>query len=67
MPQGAPVGTNGLKLWVMVDSGELSMTSCLPVVAAPVLEFVPELEPLDEHAASPAASRPAAPTARNRL
>jgi hypothetical protein len=27
----------------------------------------PELEPLDEHAASPAASKPAAPTARNRL
>ena len=68
MPQGAPVGTNGLKLWVMVDSGELSMTSCLPVVAAPVFVFeAPELELLDEHAASPAASKPAAPTARNRL
>ena len=68
MPQGAPVGTNGLKLWVMVDSGELSMTSCLPVVAAPVFVFEPpELELLDEHAASPAASKPAAPTARNRL
>jgi hypothetical protein len=52
----------------MVDSGELSMTSCLPVVAAPVFVFeAPELEPLDEHAASPAASKPAAPTARNRL
>jgi hypothetical protein len=51
----------------MVDSGELSMTSCLPVVA-PVFVFVaPELEPLEEHAASPAASKPAAPTARNRL
>jgi hypothetical protein len=67
MPQGAPVGTNGLKLWVMVDSGELSMTRVLPVVL-PVFEFVPlELGLLDEHAASPAASKPAAPTARNRL
>jgi hypothetical protein len=67
MPQGAPVGTNGLKLWVMVDSGELSMTRVLPV-ALPVLELLaPELEPLDEQAASPAASKPAAPTARNRL
>jgi len=67
MPQGAPVGTNGLKLWVMVDSGELSMTRVFPV-ALPVFVFVaPELEPLDEHAASPAASKPAAPTARNRL
>src|SRR6266699_7203391 len=63
MPHGAPVGTNGLKLWVMVDSGELSMTRVLPV-ALPVLEFVPpELVLLDEHAASPAASKPAAPTA----
>jgi len=51
-----------------VDSGELSMTRVLPVVAAPVFVFVPpELEPLEEHAASPAASKPAAPTARNRL
>src|SRR5947209_20391227 len=69
MPQGAPVGTNGLKLWVMVDSGELSMTRVFPVVVAePVFEPVlPELELLDEHAASPAASKPAAPTARSRL
>src|SRR5690242_6931692 len=68
MPQGAPVGTNGLNVWVMVDSGELSMTSVLPVVAAPVFVFVPpELVLLDEHAASPAASRPAAPTAKSRL
>ena len=68
MPHGAPVGTNGLKAWVMVDSGELSMTRVLPVVAAPVVELeLPELDPLDEHAASPAASKPAAPTARNRL
>jgi hypothetical protein len=51
----------------MVDSGELSMTRVLPVVAAPVFVLEPELEPLDEHAASPAASKPAAPTARNRL
>jgi hypothetical protein len=51
----------------MVDSGELSMTRVLPV-ALPVLELLaPELEPLDEQAASPAASKPAAPTARNRL
>jgi hypothetical protein len=68
MPHGAPVGTNGLKLWVMVDSGELSMTRVFPVAVELVFEPVlPELEPLDEHAASPAASRPAAPTARNRL
>ena len=59
--------SHSLKLWVMVDSGELSMTRVLPL-ALPALEFVaPELEPLDEHAARPAASRPAAPTARNRL
>jgi hypothetical protein len=51
----------------MVDSGELSMTRVFPV-ALPVFEFVPpELEWLDEHAASPAASKPAAPTARYRL
>src|SRR5947209_19383856 len=68
MPQGAPVGTNGLKLCVMVDSGELSMTRVLPVAAALVLEpALPELELLDEHAASPAASKPAAPTAKSRL
>jgi hypothetical protein len=54
---------------VIVDSGELSMTRVLPVVAAaPVLEPVlPELEVLDEHAASPAASKPAAPMAKSRL
>src|SRR6266702_1967552 len=68
MPQGAPVGTNGLKVWVMVDSGELSMTRVFPVVAAPVLvPVLPEPELLDEHAASPAASKPAAPTAKSRL
>src|SRR5436190_18080513 len=68
MPQGAPVGTNGLKVWVMVDSGELSITRVFPVAAELVFEPVlPELELPDEHAASPAASKPAAPTARSRL
>src|SRR5581483_6620239 len=69
MPQGAPVGTNGLKVWVMVDSGELSMTRVLPVAEEPVFEpeFPEELGLLDEHAASPAASKPAAPTAKSRL
>src|SRR5579859_3531016 len=70
MPQGAPVGTNGLKDWVMVDSGELSITRVFPVAAAPPV-FEPvlpeELGLLDEHAASPAASKPAAPTAKSRL
>jgi hypothetical protein len=62
------VGTKGLKLCVMVDSGELSMTRVFPVAAEPVFEPVlPEVELLDEHAASPAASKPAAPTARSRL
>jgi hypothetical protein len=66
MPQGAPVGTNGLNVWVMVDSGELSMTRVFPV--ALLLLVVPGLELLDdEHAASPAASKPAAPTAKSRL
>jgi hypothetical protein len=41
------------------------MTSVFPVVLAELVE--PELEPLDEHAASPAASKPAAPTAKSRL
>src|SRR5205085_11118131 len=68
MPQGAPVGTNGLKVWVIVDSGELSITRVFPVAAEPVLEPVlPELVLLDEHAASPAASKPAAPSAKSRL
>ena len=31
MPYGAPVGTNGLNAWVMVVSGELSMTRVFPV------------------------------------
>src|SRR5690242_18105363 len=69
MPQGAPVGTNGLKVWVMVDSGELSMTRVFPVAAEPVFEPVlpEELGLLDEHAASPAAGKPPAPAAKSRL
>jgi hypothetical protein len=65
MPQGAPVGTNGLNVWVMVVSGELSITRVFPV-ALLVLEVL-GLELELEHAASPAASRPAAPTAKSRL
>jgi hypothetical protein len=65
MPHGAPVETNGLKSWVIVVSGELSMTS--------VVAFDPEFdafgvdEPDDEHAPSPAASRPAAVMAMSPL
>jgi len=62
MPCGAAVGTNGLKSWVIVVSGELSMVS----VVAPVDE-PDELEGLDPQAASPAASRPAAATATSLL
>src|SRR5271166_167716 len=62
MPQGSPVGTNGLKSWVMEVSGELSMTRVFPVVVA--VELVLEL---DEHAASPPASTAAAVTASSRL
>jgi len=66
IPQGAPVGTYGLKDWVMLDSGELSMTRVFPVAVLALV--LPELGLLlDEHAASPAASRPAAPTAKSRL
>src|SRR5579863_4498499 len=54
----------------MVVSGELSMTRVFPVVPAlpvePVLEPELELE-LDEHAASPAVSRPAAASAMSLL
>src|SRR5712675_1337463 len=61
----------GLNAWVIVDSGELSMTRVLPVIAAPLeLEPDPGLElelGLDEHAAIPPASTPAAATAKNRL
>ena len=70
MPWGAAVDTNGLKSWVMLFSGELSMTRAgallvpVPVEAgaeevaeAPVEEGALELcELLDEQAASPAAS-----------
>jgi hypothetical protein len=70
MPWGAAVDTKGLKSCVMLFSGELSMTSVLPVVEVPVpvLE-VDELlgepaalveELLDEQAASPAARSPVA-------
>src|SRR5208283_523434 len=68
MPQGSPVGTNGLKSWVMEVSGELSMTRVFPVVLALELELALVLElVLDEHAASPPASTAAAPAANSRL
>jgi hypothetical protein len=64
MPQGAPVGTKGLNDWVMAVSGELSMTRVFPVALVfAELELALELE----HAASPAASNPAAPTTKSRL
>jgi hypothetical protein len=50
----------------MEVSGELSMTRVFPVVLALLVELGLELE-LDEHAASPAASRTAAATAMMRL
>src|SRR5215469_15948354 len=56
MPQMAWVGTNGLNAWVIVLSGELSMTS---VLEEPEL-FDPVVEVLDPHAAAPAARRAAA-------
>jgi hypothetical protein len=67
IPQGVPVGTNGLNVWVMAVSGELSMTRVFHVA---LLVFEPELA-LElglalEHAASPPASTAAAPTARRR-
>jgi hypothetical protein len=46
----------------MEVSGELSITSVFPVVLALLVELALELE-LDEHAASPAVSRPAAAAA----
>src|SRR5271157_1814522 len=70
MPQGSPVGTNGLKSWVIEVSGELSMTRVFPVVVAVELELELELAlvlELDEHAASPPASTAAAVTASSRL
>jgi len=66
MPWGASVETNGLKAWVIVDSGELSMTRVFPVALLVPVELELELVPELEHAASPAASRPAAPTAKSR-
>jgi hypothetical protein len=50
----------------MEVSGELSMTRVFPVVLALLVELGLELV-LDEHAASPAASRQAAATAASRL
>ena len=64
MPWAAWVGANGLNAWVMVVSGELSMTRVFPVVEALVDGL--ELE-LDEHALSPAASKQAAATAISRM
>ena len=62
MPWGAAVDTNGLKSSVMVVSGELSMTSVFDEVALAAPEEPPEPDEagVDEHAPSPAASRPAA-------
>src|SRR5580700_9444125 len=52
----------------MVVSGELSMTRVFPVVAALPVEPALELElELDEQAASPAVSRPAAASAMSLL
>jgi hypothetical protein len=50
----------------MEVSGELSMTRVFPVVLALLVELGLELG-LDEHAASPAASRQGAATATSRL
>ncbi len=65
MPCGAAVGTNGLKSWVIVLSGELSMTR---VPEAPELEEPPPppLVAPEPHALSPAASSPAAATTVSR-
>ena len=65
MPCGAAVDTNGLKSWVMVVSGELSMTR-----VSDDLDEVDFDEPgagVDEHAATPAASRPTAAMATTPL
>jgi hypothetical protein len=68
MPQGAPVATKGLNDWVMTVSGELSITRVFPVALAfAELELALGLELELEHAASPAASNPAAPTTKSRL
>jgi hypothetical protein len=50
------VGTKGLNAWVIVLSGELSMTSVLDEPEP----FDPVVEALDPHAAAPAARRAAA-------
>src|SRR5487761_821010 len=78
MPSGAAVDTNGLKSWMMLFSGELSMTSSAsaPVPAPPLAEAgaaSPAAAPgelgerPDEQAARPAASRPAAASASGLL
>src|SRR6185437_9899787 len=70
MPSGAAVETNGLKSWVMLFSGELSITSSLLPLAALAsapddlgmfMESVGELP--DAQAARPAARRPVAMSA----
>ena len=55
-----------MKSWVMVVSGELSMTRVFPVVAA-VLELDAELELELEHAPSPTASKEAVAAAKSHL
>src|SRR5258708_9099418 len=62
MPKMAWVAINGLNAWVMVLSGELSMTS---VLEEPEPDGVVEV--LDEHAPAPAARRAAAVTATSFL
>jgi hypothetical protein len=64
MPCGAAVDTNGLKSWVIVVSGELSMTRVLDDLDE--LDF-DEPDGLDEQAPSPAASRPTAAMATSPL
>src|SRR5580698_5329551 len=64
----AAVVAYGLKSWTMLVSGELSITRVAPVLAAAgVDDFATGLDELDEQAATPAASRPAASTATNLL
>ncbi len=60
------MGSNGLKSWVMVVSGELSMTRVFPVVEA-LLELDAELELELEHAPSPTASKLAVAAAKSHL
>ncbi len=72
MPCGAAVDTNGLKLSVMLFSGELSMTTSPLGLEPPDDAGEPDALPpaadgvelvLDEQAARPAARRPAAVSA----